>query len=341
MRVQAAVIFILLAGLLGMSAAHGQEYVTVKKDGSGDYASIQAALDDLGRPYNEIVVFPGLYQENLLISSDVTLRAYEGPYLTGIDGSLHTGGRQDAVVVNQDLSDVKLIGLYITNGNFGVNVKTGAKILVANCVIANMTSHGVYLDWISSGNITRADIYNNIIMSNTGAGIYFMDDLTGRSGSTDAGYYTIMNNIIVQNLGSGMSSRESSIYYVDRVVVDYNNVNGNTPANYSNGIGSSSSVKPGAHEQHENPLFIADAPSGIGADVRLQEDSLCKHKGNESNAFNNPDGTRNDMGAFGGPYCATFFESPADGPIVRNVHIVPGSVPQGETFSIQATVAVR
>lgn len=340
MRAQNVVIFMLLAGLLGMIGAHAQEYVTVKKDGIGDYTTIQSALDDLGRPYNEIVVFPGLYQENLLISSDVTLRAYEGPYLTGIDGSQHTNGRMDAITINPELTDVKIIGLYITNGTIGVNVKTGAQVLIANCVIANMTSHGLLLCWTASGTVTKADVYNNVIMSNTGAGIFLTDENLGGFG-VDLGYYTIMNNIIVQNLGSGITSREADTAYSVRVTIDYNNVNGNTPANYSNGVGSSVEVKPGSHEQHESPLFIADAPSGIGADIRLQEDSLCKHTGNESNAFNNPDGTRNDIGAYGGPYCATFFESPSDGPMVRGVSVVPASVPQGETFSIQATVAVR
>ena len=55
----------------------------------------------------------------------------------------------------------------------------------------------------------------------------------------------------------------------------------------------------------------------------------------------NPDGTRNDMGVYGGPDCATFYESPTDGPIVRNVTVEPGPVTQGDPFTVQATVAVR
>jgi len=47
-----------------------------------DYSNIQDALDDPNRSSSEIVVYPGVYRENIIIGGDVVLRAAEGPYLT-------------------------------------------------------------------------------------------------------------------------------------------------------------------------------------------------------------------------------------------------------------------
>jgi hypothetical protein len=55
----------------------------------------------------------------------------------------------------------------------------------------------------------------------------------------------------------------------------------------------------------------------------------------------NADGTRNDIGAYGGPGAATFYTNPNDGPIIRSVSIDPGVVPRGSPFTIRAKGAVR
>jgi hypothetical protein len=93
-------------------------------------------------------------------------------------------------------------------------------------------------------------------------------------------------------------------------------------------------------------LYDVD-PRFVGAgtnDVRLRVSSpasQCINAGPVTASFNDPDGSRNDLGAFGGPYAATFFESPLDGPMVRQVTVNPSPVIQGETFTIRAIGAVR
>jgi hypothetical protein len=54
-----------------------------------------------------------------------------------------------------------------------------------------------------------------------------------------------------------------------------------------------------------------------------------------------PDGTTNDVGAYGGPGAATFFDHPTDGPMVRELTVTPGSVPQGTPLTIRAVGSVR
>lgn len=54
-----------------------------------------------------------------------------------------------------------------------------------------------------------------------------------------------------------------------------------------------------------------------------------------------PDGTRNNMGAWGGPGAALFWDNPAGGPVITNLVVTPSSVPQGGTISIEATAEIR
>ena len=53
-----------LASLIGDPAG----WVVVAQDGSGDYSCIQAAINDFGS--TEILVMPGIYKENILITKD-------------------------------------------------------------------------------------------------------------------------------------------------------------------------------------------------------------------------------------------------------------------------------
>ena len=321
------------------STAIAQDWVTVKQDGTGNYTTIQAALDDPSRFYNEIVVYPGVYQENLLIAGGVTLRGYYGPLLTAIDGQKAVGGRQNTVKVNAGVSDVEIIGLYITGGSQGIYISTSTDILIANCVIHANTNAGVLLYNEKSSEIGMLNLRNNVLMSNA-YGLYFSDD---QDYYCYLSYANVFNNVFFGNSAYAIAADHSSAQNVERVVIDYNCYNGNVSGDYGTGLTSSKgTIVPGSHEVFQSPLFLGTA-TGPGYDVRLRTNpaSPCIDEGSPSVSAADPDGTRNDIGAYGGPYAASFYESPNDGPIVRNVTITPGSVAQGETFTVQATVAVR
>ena len=63
---------------------------------------------------------------------------------------------------------------------------------------------------------------------------------------------------------------------------------------------------PGTGSISENPLFVAPDTDGnpYNDDWRLQPLSPCIDAGDPDPAFNDPDGTRNDMGIYGGPHAA-------------------------------------
>jgi len=331
---------LLSAIVLGVSAfAQETSYVTVKQDGTGNYKSITEAINDPFRELSEIVVFAGIYRENIAIKENLTLRAYDGPNATAIDGNYHVQTQLATIHINPDLSDVKIIGFYITGGHDGVYVDTSSTVLVANCVLYENNRNGIYACWNNIKNSkTTVNLYNNVIAKNKENGVYLTDtDLNW----LDSFPVTIKNNIIYANdkYGISLSSQNSSSPVL--FSINYNNAFENKAGNYGPGIGENNYVVPGSGEISANPKFIGESSDGSGYDVRLLSASQCRDKGSNSPAFDDPDGTRNDMGAYGGPWATTFYEGPNDGPVVRSIRIVPGSVPQGGTFTIKAVGSVR
>jgi len=103
--------------------------------------------------------------------------------------------------------------------------------------------------------------------------------------------HTIMNNILANNSSAGI------FYYVygrDGSIL-YNDVWGNHWRNYHDNHSTSTFLPdPGTGEISADPLFV-------GVNYRLGKGSPCRDKGNPAAQYNDPDGTRNDMGAYGGP----------------------------------------
>jgi len=128
--------------------------------------------------------------------------------------------------------------------------------------------------------------------------------------------HTIMNNIIVNNEGLG-----GIAYYVfsnDGEIL-YNDVWNNTRRNYfDNHTGSSFSPHPGTGEISADPCF-ADAL------YRLAPGSPCRDAGHPGAQYNDPDGTRNDMGAYGGPEASGISGFAGSGFIITSIGDIPSA----------------
>jgi len=90
------------------------------------------------------------------------------------------------------------------------------------------------------------------------------------------------NNIVVQNSGDGLAGYSG-------VTVRYNDVWGNG-LNYNGPL-------PGPGSISADPHFV----NAAAGDYHLQPSSPCIDTGNPDPAYNDPDGSRNDIGAYGGP----------------------------------------
>lgn len=153
-------------------------------------------------------------------------------------------------------------------GEIGIILGSALNSSISNNIIVDSTRFGTGIFMENSSNIS---VTNNTILSH-GKGI------TEKNSTA-----TFFNNIISGNSNFGIQISNTS-------KLNYNDVWGN----YFNYGG----IDPGVNDISQNPLFV-DSTKG---NFRLSSLSPCINTGNPDIKYNDLDGTRNDIGAYGGPY---------------------------------------
>jgi parallel beta-helix repeat protein len=259
----------------------------------GDYATIQGAID-AASPGDIVVVAAGTYYEEIdLAAGVVVMGAGEGASI--IDG----GGDQGDVVraIGNDItSATRFQGFTVTGANYagmpgggGIFCNTGASPEICNVRIEGNSTG------IATWNGAAPYVHNNVIINNTYTGVSISSKptvinntiATNNTGISDSGGYRppIMNNIITGNTSYGISCVNASV----PTDLSYNDVWDNGQ-NYRN-------CSPGTGDISVDPLYEDE----LNGDYHLQGGSQCIDAGNPAAAYNDPDGSRNDMGAYGGP----------------------------------------
>ncbi len=147
---------------------------------------------------------------------------------------------------------------------------------------ASDSGGGLYMD-ASTVTVTNASFAGDDAVYGGGAYVY------------NASTLTMLNSIVYgAGTGAGILVDRSS-----RFSGTYNDVFGNAGGNYSgttDPTGSSGNIS-------SNPRFTTFTADGdlTDDDLTLTSSSPCINTGNPSAAYNDADGSRNDMGAFGGP----------------------------------------
>ncbi|HPR17377.1 MAG TPA: right-handed parallel beta-helix repeat-containing protein [Candidatus Cloacimonadota bacterium] len=209
--------------------------------------------------------------------------------------SIETGSMVD-VIGN------KLFNNSSTSAGAAIDVSSCTDVLISRNIISNNTSSSSTPGIKCTG--SPITISNNIIVNNTGT---FSGMLM-----TSASNALIENNTIANNLSTNGTPYlfyffNSFPTIINCVIVDEGTVFfapfGNPSVTYSCITGGFS----GEGNIDADPLF-ANPTTGNGAEYNgldaywwLQSTSPCIDAGNPDAAYNDPDGTRNDMGAFGGP----------------------------------------
>lgn len=200
----------------------------------------------------------------------------------------------------------------------GVVVESGSPI-IAFCQLALNSRAAIVIR-------SRAypAILHNLLQDN-GVGI----ELTG-SGGGDASPH-IFNNTIVASQEYGIHCVDNAFPAIDNNIVTYHKKFGilcegtSRPTLaynlfYGNGGMTDGSFDYGgrceaaATDISKDPLFVAFSDDGdpYNDDLHLQSESPAVDAGNPQAAYNDMDGTRNDMGAYGGPDFPSFIDMDGD-----------------------------
>lgn len=341
-RFRAAAVALVLTASCG-SALAATLYVDQRYGPGGNgatnapYNTIQAAIND-GRS-TDVIVYPGTYMENLSILKSIRIIGYDGPHTTAIDGSAGS----NTVSIARGLT-VWLMGLKISSGVNGVYQPTEGSLYLRNCILCGNRGHGVHVECTTSTASPTLYMDNCICVANGGSGLYvygYKRSLYGNYIPTVRAY----NNILIGNTAFGLelyvNAYTASGFDVGVLTLDYNDSVANVSGDYSSLIGPAGRFSAGAHSFSGTPNFVGGSANTCNQDYRLTPGSPCRNAGAPGVGWLNPDGSLNDVGAYGGPGAATFFTNPNDGPIIRSVTIDQGMVPKGSTFTIRAKGAVR
>ncbi|MDD4351659.1 MAG: S-layer homology domain-containing protein [Candidatus Gracilibacteria bacterium] len=246
-------------------------------DGSREkpYAAIQDAIDAASKN-DEIMVFPGVYEEEITI--DV-----EGLTLTGVGPSFVTIRGDGDATVTIDEDDVTFKGFTVSEGDEGIYVKGGDEIVIKNNVIIDTVDYGIHVDDIDT------DIINNTIVQNDGSGVYVEGDPV----------LEIRNNIFAENGEYGLEGDDGTAD--DNATLGYNLYYGNDTSARSNFTSATGDVTTDPEFEDEDDDDFDWGEDGWLEDFYLDSGSNAEDVGDSSSTYNDNDGSRNDMGAFGGP----------------------------------------
>jgi len=242
----------------------------VDQNGLGDYTSISAAIN-VAKPGDVVKVNPGIYNEKVVINKDILV---EG---SGAENTTISWQEKDWAVL---ITAGKIRWFSITSQGQGCLISNDG--FVANCIVKDCPAEGF-------GCNPGAKIVNSIALRNKWGFIVF-----GNNGSTVVNCMSLWNTeygfaaVWVSSTGSYDFSPSFSYEY------KYCIANGNGKNNYyRNGFYALKST--GSLE--EDPKFNPNS-------YQISSGSPCVNAGNP--AYQDPDGTRADMGYYGGPDAPTF-----------------------------------
>ena len=273
-----------------------------------------AALSPLMDDGDTVLVMPGIYPtSNLAVTGKAIV-------ILGAGGARRT--RLERPPTSTDSIMIKLAGSLIQgftieggDALFGGGIYAAGSTVIRQCLIrANRSTIGSPQAWGGFGGglylLDQARVENCLIVSNSsdkrGGGI-FVDP--------DAGAIMIVNCTIYGNQATGQFSPQpggvgGGVAATPGTTMRNCIIVNNTADNIA--PGPAEPVAPTVTYSNSddawlagddtnsagNPLFV-----NTGAlDFHLLPDSICRDAGDPDPAFNDPDGSRNDMGAFGGPH---------------------------------------
>lgn len=202
----------------------------------------------------------------------------------------------------------------VLGGNGTIFIRRGVPAtVVANNILKDNTKADAIFCWQGTPTIKNNTIVGHTDATALGSGAW----AAGTGITAAASNPLITSNIIVGNREGIRGNGVPGITYnliTDNEASDY--------GPYSSDLG----------EVDDDPLFTAPRND----DYTLQDGSPAIDAGLPGALHFDPDGTTNDIGAYGGPLAA-FWQLPYVGPVITNLELSPTQVQQGGTVTVRAS----
>ena len=260
------------------------------------WKSIAMGLAD-AKPGDNVWVFPGTYDEVLAMPSGVKLRSLAGASQTFIR---RNGSGGITLIDCKGCSAETLIEGFLLEAGTGngqsycIQIWDSSSPTIRNNVL--LAHHWQAYAIVISGSESKPRIINNTVK--------------GWDGGADtvsivisSGYPTVKNNIFI---GDATSGNKNSLG------IDANNGHFPEENNYNYYYKMTAATdgcsvgEGGIFDNGAAPLFVDED----GLDYHLAPGSPGIDSGDPDEMYNDKDGTRNDMGAFGGPYAVVDYVPP-------------------------------
>ncbi|MGI6460013.1 MAG: PKD domain-containing protein [Candidatus Hydrogenedentales bacterium] len=246
-------------------------YVDGSAVGGGDGSAAQpfqtiteAVAETVAGRGDYVSVRPGTYNERITLKQGVILESVRGAHRTHISG----GAAGQRVVTAADDTAIRGFTIRDAGAAAAVYVPASCACQVSNCVLTN-SYRGLL-----AGPSASVVFENNTVYLNT---------IQGLRGEAGAIFPLVYNNIFSSN-NTAFSADSGSVADAGYNCFDANTVN-------FNGVAAA------ATDFTANPMFV-DAASW---NFHLKAASPCRNAGSPLPRYNDMDGTRNDLGADGGP----------------------------------------
>lgn len=354
---------------------NAQDTIKVSQTGGGDYFTIPqavtAAVDG-----DIIYVFDGDYFETFSTNKKIHLIAQSrnvrliNPGTFSISGSSTLKGFSIETTVN--VNGGVIFNNDFTNSNFSISRGSFIQNNFDSCTIninSSSTPTLALANYISNapgyGITTRYDTENFRIIANKfenckNGAIYISKSNQNTIVSNNifiysneclnidrADNFVITNCLFVDNSGNRIitvytsSSKDVSFYnciFINNSSSSITNIPTSENPKGFNCFFNNTAVMPAAEGNIEqDPMFV-----NISAeDYRLQSGSPCIDAGSPLVNYFDLNGTRNDMGIYGGKYSWDNYHSETNGPIVIDVDLSPQIIKKGETITIKGSVIAK
>lgn len=297
---------------LGVASQGFAATLVVDQRGGTPYRSVRAALSDANHG-DVVLVRAGVYEEAITLGpgvSDLTLHC-DGP-----DRVVLHNPYGNTITVAQSTT-ATIVGCTISSTGHGIALRAGSRTTVRNSVV---TASDQGITNVEAG-VQSLDVINSTIARNARSGI----EIDGCGILNTIAATAVINSIVANNGTCGIFRNATANCANPLPVFSYNNFvdNGTNYCGTSAGLGSISL----------NPGFI----NPLVGDYRLRVAASSRHAGQPLVADNNPDGSRNDQGAFGGPYASNFPAASGGQPPAASLSLDPAQLAANATLRLQAT----